>query len=227
MENNTWSPCYPTWSSHREFIMIKTSLKDNQWHKGGRWGDMIRVISRHDGVKGAGPGVYLIWPQSLQVRPRSPDIQSRPRQTGWHLAMPWSHDNDIIMTSCDMCHNCCLQEPTGVSDNAVIMISARNISAASWGGGWQGLYSYGKFVSWPNYDYSVDMVNRFVIEKGQIQQYCIYWLWILNVPFRILAKGNRKIWQRIWIVNFCNLQKVTRPFFKGTHSINSKKYVDI
>ena len=92
------------------------------------------------------------------------------------------------------------------------MILARSISDASWGGYWQGLYSYGKFVSWPNYDYSVDMVNRFVIEKGQIQQYCIYWLWILNVPFRILAKGNRKIWQRIWIVNFCNLQKVTRPF---------------
>ena len=104
-----------------------------------------------------------------------------------------------------------LQEPTP-SHNCHNWVSVRNISAASWGGDWQGLYSYGKFLSWPNYDCSVDIVNRFVIEKGRIQLFCIYWLWILNVPFRILAKGDRKIWQRVWIVKFCNLEKVTRPF---------------
>ena len=172
-----------------------------------------------------GRGRGFIW-FDLRVSRSGHALQTsslgRGRQAG-----TWRCPEVIIMTASWHLVTCVIITAYRSRQEPVIMISARNISAASWGGGWQGLYSYGKFVSWPNYDYSVDMLNRFVIEKGQIQQYCIYWLWILNVPFRILAKGNRKIWQRIWIVNFCNLQKVTRPFFKGTHSINSKKYVDI
>ena len=98
MENNTWSPCYPTWSSHTEFIMIKTSLRDNQWHRGEDGG--MRVISRHDGVKGAGPGVYLIWPQCIRpghiLQTSSLGLGRQAGTWRWpEVIIPWWHDHVI------------------------------------------------------------------------------------------------------------------------------------